>query len=115
MRMSSKGFGFIVIAGLALCTGVAKANDIYIAQSAAGSANGSNCANAYAATFFNTAANWGSGANKIGPGTTVHLCGTISVPSRRKEIEQTAHQSRLLSIVPQVAKFLCLQSRPREF
>ena len=54
------------------------ADNIYIAQSTAGSANGVSCANAYAVSFFNTATNWGSTTGKIGPGTTVHLCGTIS-------------------------------------
>ncbi len=58
--------------------GAAHANSIYIAQSATGSNNGSSCANAYAYSFFNTAGNWGSGANQIGPGTTVHICGTIT-------------------------------------
>ena len=53
--------------------------NVYIAQTAQGSNNGTSCANAYAVTFFNTAGNWGSGTGQIGPGTTVHLCGTISV------------------------------------
>lgn len=56
----------------------AAAADVYIAQTAQGSNNGTSCANAYAVTFFNTSANWGSGSGKIGPGTTVHLCGTIA-------------------------------------
>lgn len=57
------------------------ANDIYIAQTAAGGNTGADCADAYALTFFNNSANWGSGSNKIGPGTTVHLCGTFSAPA----------------------------------
>jgi len=61
-----------------LSTGTASANDIYIAQNATGSANGSSCANAFGVTFFNTSGNWGSGASQIGPETTVHLCGTVS-------------------------------------
>jgi hypothetical protein len=56
----------------------AAANNIYIAQSSAGAANGSDCADAYAASFFNSSSNWGSGASQIGPGTTVYLCGTIT-------------------------------------
>lgn len=55
----------------------AAAKDIYIAQMAAGAANGADCADAYAYTFFNTAGNWGAGSAQIGPGTTVHLCGTF--------------------------------------
>jgi hypothetical protein len=58
--------------------GVAHANDIYIAQSAAGANNGSSCTSPYAYSFFNATGNWGSGSNQIGPGTTVHICGTIA-------------------------------------
>ena len=58
--------------------GAASATNVYIAQSAAGSANGSGCANAYAVTFFNSSANWGPSATQIGAGTTVHLCGTVT-------------------------------------
>ncbi|MGO8704736.1 MAG: hypothetical protein ACLQVA_13040 [Candidatus Brocadiia bacterium] len=53
-------------------------NDIYIAQSPAGAGDGSSAANAKAVSFFNAPANWGAGVSQIGPGTTVHLCGTIS-------------------------------------
>jgi len=56
----------------------AAASNIYIAQSATGNANGADCADAYAYTFFNAAGNWGGGSNQIGPGTTVHICGTIT-------------------------------------
>jgi len=56
----------------------AQAANIYLAQNAAGSGNGADCNDALAYTFFNTSANWGSGSGKIGPGTTVHLCGTIT-------------------------------------
>ena len=53
--------------------------NIYLAQSSAGSNNGTSCANAYAYTFFNSSSNWAaSGAGKITPGTVVHLCGTIT-------------------------------------
>jgi hypothetical protein len=54
--------------------GMAAASAVYLAPTATGSANGSSCANAYAYTFFNTAANWGSGPSQIGPGTTAYLC-----------------------------------------
>jgi hypothetical protein len=57
---------------------VSGASDIYIAQVAAGGNNGVDCADAYAMTFFNTASDWGSKAGQIGPGTTVHLCGTLT-------------------------------------
>ncbi len=50
--------------------------DYYIGQTSAGVADGTTCQNANIYTFFNSAGNWGAGAGKIGPGTTVHLCGT---------------------------------------
>ena len=56
----------------------AASSNIYIAQSAAGSADGSSCANARAASFFNSSGNWGTGTTQIGSGTVVHLCGTIT-------------------------------------
>jgi hypothetical protein len=59
----------------------ASAANIYIAQNAVGGNTGADCADAYAASWFNSSANWGSGAGQIGPGTTVHLCsGTYSFP-----------------------------------
>jgi len=61
-----------------LWIGPALAEDLYVAQTAAGAADGSNCANARAVTFFNTAGNWGAGANKISAGDTVYLCGTLT-------------------------------------
>jgi hypothetical protein len=54
------------------------ASDIYIAQNATGSNTGADCADAHAASWFNSTANWGSSAAQIGPGTTVHLCGTFT-------------------------------------
>src|SRR5271157_1591702 len=71
----------MILAGMVLAcstASAASAGNIYVAQSASGSANGSTCANAYAYTFFNNGGNWGSGSSQIGPGTTVHLCGTIT-------------------------------------
>ncbi len=51
---------------------------VYVGQAAAGSGDGSSCANQKAVSFFNTSANWGSGTSQIGPGTTVHVCGVIT-------------------------------------
>ncbi len=56
----------------------ASASSIYIGQSAIGSANGADCNDTYAYTFFNSSSNWGTGASQIGPGTTVYLCGTLT-------------------------------------
>ena len=72
----------LLILGICCATfaGISSASvaNVYIAQSAAGAGDGSSCGNAKAASFFNSSANWGSGSSQIGPGTTVHLCGTIS-------------------------------------
>lgn len=73
---------FIPVILLFACAAAAKANDVYLAQSASGSGNGSSCANAFPYSYFNASTNWtssvASGA-QIGPGSTVHLCGTITV------------------------------------
>lgn len=54
-----------------------QAANVYVTQS--GSATGS-CTGTprLSAAGFNTAANWGTAAGKIGPGTKVHLCGTFT-------------------------------------
>jgi len=61
-----------------LSGGLARANDIYLSQSGAGAGDASSCGNAKPVSFFNSSANWGTGTSQIGPGDTVHLCGTIT-------------------------------------
>lgn len=56
----------------------AAAVSVYLAQSAQGNGDGSSCANARAASWFNSSSNWGSAATAIGPGTTVRLCGSVT-------------------------------------
>jgi chitodextrinase len=56
----------------------AAVGNLYIADVAAGNGSGSSCANAKAKSFLDSATNWGTGATQIGPGTTVHACGTIT-------------------------------------
>jgi hypothetical protein len=70
----------MVFVGLTISVGLASANDVYLAQNAAGSGSGSDCADALAYTYFNSSNNWSSSPSgaTIGPGTTVHLCGTIT-------------------------------------
>ena len=63
----------------------ATASDIYIAQNAIGANTGADCADAHAVTWFDSGSNWGSGGGQIGPGTTVHLCGTFSAPAGASE------------------------------
>src|SRR5690349_20464302 len=60
---------------------IAVAADVYIAEAAAGSNDGSNCSNAHAYGFFNDSTNWGGSTNQIGPGTTIHLCGVFNAPA----------------------------------
>lgn len=68
----------VLAGGMLLGASHAQASDIYISQSGSGAANGADCADAFSTSFFNTGSNWGSGGNQIGPGTIVHLCGTVS-------------------------------------
>jgi hypothetical protein len=68
----------LVVLGFLLSASAARANDIYLAQNLSGAGNGADCADALAVSWFNSSANWGGGTNQIGPGTTVHLCGTIT-------------------------------------
>jgi hypothetical protein len=73
---------FVVVRAISF----ASATDFWITQSGAGTANGSSLANAASCggagqstcSAFNSSANWGSGSAQIGPGTTVHLSGTIT-------------------------------------
>lgn len=58
----------------------APAKDIFIAQSATGSENGTSCSSAYSLAWLNTSSNWGTGATQVGPGDVVHLCGPITSP-----------------------------------
>lgn len=50
---------------------------IHIAQRTTGRGNGSSCANARSAAWFNDPRSWGRRHGRIGPGTTVALCGAI--------------------------------------
>lgn len=70
----------IILIVLLFFTSISNATDFYIAQNEAGAESGASCADAYAVTWFNTSGNWANPKQigKIGPGDTVHLCGTIS-------------------------------------
>jgi hypothetical protein len=56
----------------------AGAKDFYIAANQAGAGTGTGCSTAKPYVWFNNATSWGTGATQIGPGTTVHLCGTFA-------------------------------------
>ena len=59
----------------------AQTQSIYIAATSMGAGTGADCADALPYTFFNNAANAASTftVGKVSPGTTVHVCGTISI------------------------------------
>lgn len=61
----------------------ASAANIFITQS--GSPQGACTTNVQTPAFFNNAANWGSGASQIGPGTIVHICGTFTALAEAQE------------------------------
>jgi hypothetical protein len=70
-------FAIALLAVLAFSLSVrAQASDIYITPD--GSPQGACTSNVQTPAFFNNSANWGTAASKIGPGTTVHLCGTFN-------------------------------------
>ncbi len=69
-----------LVAGLFVFIENISAADVYISQTASGSDNGAGCIDAHSIAWLNTAGNWANPkqTGKIGPGDTVHLCGTIS-------------------------------------
>lgn len=56
------------------------ANNVYVAQTSAGTGSGLDCADAKAISYFNTSANWSATPTgiQIGPDTTVHICATVT-------------------------------------
>jgi hypothetical protein len=78
-------FEFLILLAVifvALCsapTSFAQASDVYITPD--GSGQGVCTNSPQPPSFFNNSGNWGAGANQIGPGTTVHLCGTFNAPA----------------------------------
>ena len=57
--------------------------DFYITQNTSGGDTGADCADAHSAAWFNTGSNWHNPKTdgKVGPGDTVHLCGTFTFPA----------------------------------
>lgn len=72
----SRLFVFLLLILGVFVSASAAAKDIYVSQS--GTGTGTSCTDTLPVSWFNTAANWGSGPSQIGPGTTVHLCGTFA-------------------------------------
>jgi hypothetical protein len=65
-------FAFLVVA---LPAG---AKDLYVATNQVSTGTGTGCSTAKSVAWFNATTSWGTGATQIGPGTTVHLCGTLT-------------------------------------
>jgi hypothetical protein len=78
-RLFFAGLAALVLSGLAAMGASAQASNVYITQS--GSGSGVCTTGVQPVSFFNNSANWGSSAGQIGPGTTVHLCGTFNAPA----------------------------------
>jgi hypothetical protein len=78
-RLMIAGVVALVFSGFAATGASAQASNIYITPDAGGS--GVCNSNTHAPSWFNNAANWGSNGGQIGPGTTVHLCGTFNAPA----------------------------------
>jgi hypothetical protein len=52
---------------------------IYVSQAGAGSQSGEGgCGSGHPLSWLNNSGDWGSGGGKVGPGTTVNLCGTLT-------------------------------------
>src|ERR1700675_3728816 len=65
-------FAFLVVA---LPAG---AKDLYVAANQVSTGTGTGCSTAKSVAWFNATTSWGTGTAQIGPGTTVHLCGTFT-------------------------------------
>lgn len=52
--------------------------DFYVSQNGSGDGSGRDPDNRASASWFNTSGNWGAGSDKISPGNTVALSGTIT-------------------------------------
>lgn len=75
-RLVLSGMLMLICCGLGVSSASAQAKDIYITPDGAPTGNCTN--NVHALSWFNSSGNWGSGSAQIGPGTTVHLCGTFT-------------------------------------
>ncbi len=56
----------------------AGAKDIYVAANQASTGTGTGCSTAKSRAWVAASTSWGTASNQIGPGTTVHLCGTFT-------------------------------------
>lgn len=70
----------ILVSLLILLPNLSFGEEVFIAESQLGGNSGIDCSNAHSAAWFNTSGNWANPkqAGSIGPGDTVHLCGSIA-------------------------------------
>src|SRR5579864_9683381 len=80
----------------------AGAKDLYVAANQVSTGTGTGCSTAKSAAWLNNTASWGTGAAQIGPGTTVHLCGTFTGAAGQQFL--LAHGNRT-STAPITIKF----------
>ena len=75
-RLMLLGLSLAIILGLFTANASAQATNVYITPD--GNSTGNCTSNPHSVAWFNSSGNWGSGSAQIGPGTTVHLCGTFT-------------------------------------
>jgi hypothetical protein len=75
-RLMLLGLSLVVILGFCAANASAQASDVYITPD--GNSTGNCASSPHPPAWFNSSGNWGSGSTQIGPGTTVHLCGTFN-------------------------------------
>ena len=68
----------VFVLGLLLMAVPVRATDFYIAQNSSRTSGGSSCGNALSLAWINNRSSWGNGSAQVGPGDTVHLCGTFN-------------------------------------
>ncbi len=76
-KASSEATVIVVAAGSA-------GSQVYVSQSGAGGEAGTSCVAAHRLRWLDEESHWGSGSSQVGPGTVVHLCGTLTEPVETK-------------------------------
>jgi hypothetical protein len=71
----------VVAASLAHRARGVSQRELFVSQAGAGSQTGKDgCGDAHSLAWLDSADHWGSGAGRVGAGTTVQLCGTLTAP-----------------------------------
>jgi hypothetical protein len=69
------------ISWLSVGSAFGSAANAYVTSSGGAVGNCPSGATTFTPAQFNSSANWGSGTSQIGPGTTVLICGTFTIPA----------------------------------